>query len=56
MPGAVSNGASSLVSGAAPDLLGGLPLAGASARAAAAGNAAQDGIEPLRVLPQLMIG
>lgn len=54
LPGALSNGASSLGSGAAPGLLGGLPLASASERAAAVGNAAQDGIEPLRVLPQLI--
>ncbi|ETW22233.1 PPE family protein [Mycobacterium gastri] len=54
LPGAVSTGASSLGSGASPGLLGGLPLASATERAAAAGNAAQDGIEPLRVLPQLI--
>ncbi|QNI08606.1 PPE family protein [Mycobacterium kubicae] len=37
-----------------PGLLGGMPLSGAASRAEAAGNAVQDGIEPLRVLPALI--
>lgn len=53
LPGAVSGAAPSLGS-ASPGLLGGLPLSGAGSRAEAAANATQDGITPLRVLPQFI--
>jgi len=52
LPGAVA-GAGPLA-GSAPGLLGGLPSSGAGSRAEAAANAAQDGITPLRVLPQFI--
>lgn len=54
LPGTVSSIAPSVGAGAAPGLLGGMPLASASERATTIGNAAQDGIEPLRVLPRLI--
>ncbi|GAB7143782.1 PPE family protein [Mycobacterium riyadhense] len=53
LPAAVTNAAPSLGS-AAPGLLGGMPLSSAAGRADAAANAAQDGITPLRVLPDLV--
>lgn len=52
LPGAVSGAAPSLGS-AAPGLLGGLPASGTGSRAETAANA-QDGITPLRVLPQFI--
>lgn len=53
LPGAVS-GAAPLAGSGAPGLLGGLPPPGAGSRAEAAANGAQDGITPLRVLPQFI--
>ncbi|SOJ57281.1 putative PPE family protein PPE32 [Mycobacterium simulans] len=53
LPGTVANAVPSLGS-TTPGLLGGMPLSGAAGRADAAANAAQDGITPLRVLPELV--
>ncbi len=53
LPGAVSSAAPSFGSNV-PSLLGGMPLTSAASRAEAAGNAAQDGIAPLRVLPEVV--
>lgn len=52
LPGAVSSAAAP--SAAAPGLLGGLPLPGTEGRTGGDGNATQDGIAPLRVLPSLI--
>jgi PPE-repeat protein len=55
LPGAAMSAAPSAGSaGGAPGLLGGLPMSASPGRAEAAGNGAQDGIAPLRVLPQLI--
>ncbi|BBX94913.1 PPE family protein [Mycobacterium lacus] len=55
LPGAAMSAAPSAgPAGGAPGLLGGLPMSASPGRAEAAGNGAQDGIAPLRVLPQLI--
>lgn len=53
LPGTVSGVAPSLGS-AAPELLGGLPMAAGAGRAEVGGTAMPDGIAPLRVLPTLV--
>lgn len=54
LPGGVSSAAAPSAGIAAPALLGGLPLSGAEGRTGRDGNAAPDGIAPLRVLPSLI--
>lgn len=54
LPGAVSSTAAPSAGAAAPELLGGLPLAGAEGRTGGEGNPTHDGIAPLRVLPSLI--
>lgn len=53
LPGALT-GAAPVAGSSAPGLLGGLPTSGAGSRAEGAANGAQDGITPLRVLPQFI--
>ncbi len=48
--GGATNASNASLGSGAPGLLGGMPLSGAAGRA----NAAQDGIAPLRVPPQLI--
>ncbi|MCV7078048.1 hypothetical protein H7I94_22195 [Mycobacterium szulgai] len=53
LPGALT-GAAPVAGSSAPGLLAACPTSGAGSRAEGAANGAQDGITPLRVLPQFI--